>query len=83
LRLDQVHPVISGNKIFKLHYFIEKAIKNKLATLITFGGAYSNHLVATAYACQELHLKSIGIVRGESPQFFHIRFNNAWHMECN
>ncbi len=64
LRLDRVHPVISGNKIFKLHYFLENLRNN---TVITFGGAYSNHLVAAAYACKQKNIKCIGIVRGEKP----------------
>lgn len=65
LRLDQIHPLVSGNKIFKLHYFLEEAIASKHKTIITFGGAYSNHLAATAYACEALALNCIGIVRGE------------------
>ena len=64
LRLDEIHPVISGNKIFKLHYFLDD-IKNN--TLITFGGAYSNHLVATAFAGKQKGIKCIGVVRGEKP----------------
>lgn len=68
LRLDKIHPVVSGNKLFKLHYFLEEAINSKLKTILTFGGAYSNHLSATAYACKLLQLKSIGIVRGEKPE---------------
>jgi 1-aminocyclopropane-1-carboxylate deaminase/D-cysteine desulfhydrase-like pyridoxal-dependent ACC family enzyme len=67
LRLDELHPVISGNKIFKLHYLLENAIKNDFERILTFGGPYSNHLVATAYACKINGLKSIGIVRGECP----------------
>ena len=67
LRLDRVHPVISGNKIFKLHYLLEEAVKNGHKRVLTFGGAYSNHLVATAYACKLKGLSSIGIVRGEQP----------------
>lgn len=70
LRLDKIHPVVSGNKLFKLHYFLEDALKNKHDTVVTFGGAYSNHLVATAYACRELNLTSIGVVRGEAPAIF-------------
>ncbi|MEO6455246.1 MAG: pyridoxal-phosphate dependent enzyme [Ginsengibacter sp.] len=66
LRLDEIHPIISGNKIFKLHYFLQKAIEFKLK-IITFGGAYSNHLVATAAACKHSGLECIGIVRGEKP----------------
>jgi 1-aminocyclopropane-1-carboxylate deaminase len=67
VRLDQLHPVVSGNKLFKLHYFIEECIQTTHKTMLTFGGAYSNHLVATAYCSQMMGLKSIGIVRGEQP----------------
>jgi 1-aminocyclopropane-1-carboxylate deaminase len=67
LRLDKIHPIVSGNKLFKLHYFLEKAIADKHDTVLTFGGPYSNHLAATAFACKALHLNSIGIVRGEKP----------------
>lgn len=68
LRLDKIHPVISGNKLFKLHYFLKEAIESSHKTMVTFGGAYSNHLAATAHACNLLQLKSIGIVRGEKPE---------------
>ena len=64
-RLDKIHPVISGNKLFKLHYFLERAIQLGHKNILTFGGAWSNHLVATAYSCQLAGLNSIGIVRGE------------------
>ena len=67
LRLDKIHPVISGNKLFKLHYFLEEAIRSSHKTIVTFGGAYSNHLAATAHACNLLQLKTVGIVRGEKP----------------
>lgn len=67
LRLDKIHPIISGNKIFKLHYFLEQAIQQNKNTIITFGGAYSNHLAAAAFACKQQNLKCIGIVRGEKP----------------
>jgi 1-aminocyclopropane-1-carboxylate deaminase len=67
LRLDKIHPIVSGNKLFKLHYFLQQAIASTHKTIVTFGGAYSNHLVATAFACQVPGLKSIGIVRGEKP----------------
>lgn len=65
LRLDKIHPVVSGNKLFKLNYFLQEAGAAEHKTILTFGGAYSNHLVATAYACKAAGLKSIGIVRGE------------------
>lgn len=68
LRFDEIHPVISGNKLFKLIYFLEEAKKSGRKKIITFGGAYSNHLAATAFACKELKIKSVGIVRGEKPK---------------
>ena len=67
LRLDQIHPVISGNKFFKLFYFLKEAKNSTHKRIITFGGAYSNHLAATAFACKQNNLKCIGIVRGEKP----------------
>ncbi|HEU5365433.1 MAG TPA: pyridoxal-phosphate dependent enzyme [Hanamia sp.] len=68
LRLDEIHPVISGNKLFKLIYFLEEAKKSTHKNIVTFGGAYSNHLAAAAFAAKEIKLKSIGIVRGEKPK---------------
>jgi 1-aminocyclopropane-1-carboxylate deaminase len=67
LRLDKVHPVVSGNKLFKLHYFLQEAQQSTHKHIITYGGAYSNHLVAAAFACRELGLTCTGIVRGEMP----------------
>lgn len=67
LRLDQVHPIVSGNKLFKLKFYLEEAIQSKHKTLLTFGGAYSNHLAATAYAAKVLNIRSVGIIRGEAP----------------
>lgn len=64
-RLDQIHPFVSGNKFFKLKYNLQEAIRLKKTSLITFGGAYSNHIVATAYAAKQYHLQSIGIIRGD------------------
>ena len=63
-REDLNHPHVSGNKWWKLKYNLEAAEKN-LDTLLTFGGAYSNHIYATAAAAAECHLNSIGIIRGE------------------
>ena len=70
LRLDVIHPHLSGNKLFKLHYFLEETLHSRHRTLITFGGAYSNHLAATAFAANTLKLNCIGIVRGERPKRF-------------
>jgi len=68
LRLDEIHPVISGNKLFKLIYFLDEAKRSFHKSIITFGGAYSNHLAATAFAAKALNLKSIAFVRGERPK---------------
>ncbi len=68
LRLDQLHEIVSGNKLFKLHYFLELAQQQLKEGIVTFGGPYSNHLVATAFACKEIGIKSIGIIRGEQPK---------------
>ncbi len=67
LRLDLLHPIISGNKWFKLKYYLQEAKNSGQNTIATFGGAYSNHIVATAFACKQAGLNSIGIIRGEKP----------------
>ena len=67
LRLDLLHPVISGNKWFKLKDYIAEAKAQHTKTIITFGGAFSNHIVATAAAARFNELNSIGIIRGEKP----------------
>lgn len=67
LRLDRLHPHVSGNKWFKLKEHLKEAHAQKQKALLTFGGAYSNHIAATAAACQEADLGSIGIIRGEQP----------------
>lgn len=64
-REDLNHPEVSGNKWWKLKYNLEQAIEEGQDTLLTFGGAYSNHLYALAASASELGMKSIGIVRGE------------------
>lgn len=64
-RLDLVHPEVSGNKFFKLKYNLEKAKSNQKSRILTFGGAFSNHIYATAEAANAENLESIGIIRGE------------------
>jgi 1-aminocyclopropane-1-carboxylate deaminase len=64
-REDQLHPLMSGNKFRKLKYNLEAARLKKAHTLLTFGGAYSNHILATAAASAEHGFKSTGIIRGE------------------
>ncbi len=64
-REDLNHSFVCGNKWWKLKYNLQEAHQLKKDTLLTFGGAYSNHIYATAAAAKELGLKSIGIIRGE------------------
>lgn len=64
-RFDEIHPVVSGNKLFKLLFFLQKAVSLNCKTIVTIGGAYSNHLVATAYACKQQNLQAVAVVRGE------------------
>lgn len=65
LRLDLLHSEISGNKWFKLKYNLEQARQENKHAILTFGGAFSNHIAATAFACKETGFNSIGIIRGE------------------
>lgn len=67
LRLDLIHPLFGGNKPYKLKYYLERAITEGRKGLLSFGGAYSNHLVAMAFACHEKGLRSVGVIRGERP----------------
>jgi 1-aminocyclopropane-1-carboxylate deaminase len=64
-REDLNHPYVSGNKWWKLKYNLAEARVQRKKTLLTFGGAYSNHIYATAAAARELGFESIGIIRGE------------------
>jgi 1-aminocyclopropane-1-carboxylate deaminase len=63
LRLDQIHPIVSGNKWYKLRYYIKESLAKNATTIASFGGPYSNHLVALAFIAKENGLKSIGYVR--------------------
>lgn len=65
LRLDLLHPVISGNKWYKLRLNLAYAADHGHKTIVTFGGGFSNHLIATACAARLFGLKSVGIVRGQ------------------
>lgn len=65
LRLDAEHQHIGGNKLYKLYYNLLEAKKQNKTKLLTFGGAYSNHLRATAFAAKELNFESIALIRGE------------------
>ena len=64
-REDLIHPFVSGNKFRKLKYNLIEATEQGHQTLLTFGGAYSNHIAATAFAGNEKGFRTIGIIRGE------------------
>ncbi|QIH38407.1 1-aminocyclopropane-1-carboxylate deaminase/D-cysteine desulfhydrase [Flavobacterium sp. Sr18] len=64
-REDLIHPFVSGNKFRKLKYNLLQAKEENQETLLTFGGAFSNHIVAVAFAGKEKGFKTIGIIRGD------------------
>ncbi len=74
-REDLIHPEISGNKWRKLKYNILEAASKKTDTLLTFGGAYSNHILAVAAAGKAFGFKTIGVIRGEE----HLPLNPTLH----
>lgn len=65
LRSDLIHPWVSGNKWFKLKYNLLEAKEQGYKTLLTFGGAYSNHIYSTAAAGNLFNFRTIGVIRGE------------------
>ena len=77
LRLDKLHAVVSGNKWFKLKYHLQEAAETGKQTIVTFGGAYSNHIVAVAFASKEAGFQSLGIIRGEKPTLLSETLLNA------
>ena len=64
-REDLIHPFISGNKYRKLKYNLLEAKKLEHDVVLTFGGAFSNHITATAFASKEMGFKTIGVIRGD------------------
>ena len=64
-REDLIHPFVSGNKFRKLNYNLAEAKQQQKDTLLTFGGAFSNHIVATAVAGNLNGFETIGIIRGD------------------
>lgn len=81
LRLDLLHPTIAGNKWFKLKYQLQQATLQGKETLLSFGGAYSNHLHAMAFAGKQTGFKTIGIIRGEEVQNATLQDCVDWGME--
>ena len=77
LRDDLIHPIVSGNKWRKLKHLLEQMQKTQKDTLVTFGGAYSNHLVATAFAGNFFNINTHAFVRGNE-----IRPINQYEQSC-
>lgn len=82
-RDDLIHPVISGNKWRKLKYILDYTLNKEMHTIISMGGAYSNHLHALAFAGKKMQLKTIGFIRGERPEIISSTLKDAqnWGME--
>ncbi|MEB2776211.1 pyridoxal-phosphate dependent enzyme [Algoriphagus sp. D3-2-R+10] len=76
-RLDLVHLEVSGNKFFKLKYNLENAKNERKNKILTFGGAFSNHIYATAEAVKAENLEAIGIIRGERTEPLNATLSHA------
>ena len=82
-RDDLIHPIISGNKWRKLQGNLSFAKQSKKRGILSFGGAYSNHLHALAYACQQHQLSATAIIRGEEnyQSNYTLRWAKHWGMK--
>ncbi len=82
-RDDLLHPIISGNKWRKLKYILEHALSLQCHTIISMGGAFSNHLHALAFAGHCLGIKTVGFIRGELPKVLNpsLLDMQAWGMQ--
>ena len=65
LRDDLIHPIVCGNKWRKMKYIVEYIQQHNIQHVVTFGGAYSNHVVAVAFICHYLGIKSSAFIRGD------------------
>ncbi|WP_371188009.1 1-aminocyclopropane-1-carboxylate deaminase/D-cysteine desulfhydrase [Thalassotalea maritima] len=84
-RDDLIHPIISGNKWRKLKYNILAAKQQGASSIISFGGAYSNHIHVLAYACNQQKIGCIGVIRGE-PHYannFTLQWAQHWGMKLH
>ena len=66
LRLDLIHPELGGNKWFKLKQNLAYIEEHKIEQVLSFGGAWSNHLLALAAAGKQFNFKTYGVIRGEN-----------------
>lgn len=85
IRLDLTHPHVSGNKWFKLQPALKQARLSSHTPLLSFGGAYSNHLHALAYAACQEGLTAIAIIRGEEPSVYNPTLQDLkrWGMQLH
>src|SRR5258708_12608087 len=67
LRLDKIHPVMCCNKWIELKNHLDAAMKKAGQHIIPFGGPWSNHIIATAFAARQVGLRATGFIRGEQP----------------
>ena len=83
LRIDQINKHVSGNKWFKLKYNLEAVLSAGAEQVLSFGGAYSNHIHALAWAGKELGIKTVGVIRGEKEYADNPTLSDAskWGME--
>ena len=83
LRIDQINTHVSGNKWFKLKYNLESAQSAGAKQVLSFGGAYSNHIHALAWAGNALGIKTVGVIRGEKEYADNPTLSDAasWGME--
>ncbi|MFT5814506.1 MAG: 1-aminocyclopropane-1-carboxylate deaminase, partial [Psychroserpens sp.] len=84
-RDDQTHHIISGNKWRKLKYNLRYAKAIGAEGIITFGGCFSNHIHACAFACQQQQLPVIGIIRGEehNQDNYTLAWSKHWGMQLS
>jgi 1-aminocyclopropane-1-carboxylate deaminase len=82
-RDDLIHPIISGNKWRKLKYNLAQAKDGSYIGILSFGGSFSNHIHALAFACQQQKIKSVGIIRGEQSYANNFTLSWAKHWDMN
>ncbi len=84
VRLDQIGEGLSGNKWYKLKYNLQFALQHGYRRILSFGGAYSNHLHALAWAGNRIGLETVGIIRGEPEYGQNPTLTDAkrWGMQC-
>ena len=85
IRGDELHPIVSGNKLYKLLPILNEAQTTQTKTLISVGGRYSNHPHALAWASKHSGMKSVGLVRGYSEQPITPTLKDCmtWGMDCH